>query len=59
MSDYLIDLCETLETLTGFDMWTIQQTLLDSYHWPADRLPDPRNSREMRSLARWLSRRLA
>ena len=59
MSDYMIDLCETLEGLTGIDFDAIQQTLLKSYLPTSTQYPDPRNKRDMRRRATWLSRRLA
>lgn len=59
MSEYMIDLCETLEALTGIDFDAIQQALLASYLPTASEYPDPRSKREMRRLATWLSRRLA
>lgn len=56
MSDYMIGLCEAMESLTGADFDTLMQAMLDSTaltRWAND-LPDPDKKRDMRKLYRQL-----
>ena len=59
MSDYMIELCETLEALTGFDFDAIQDAILrhdmlDLWHDKTN-LPNPGSKRDMRNLAKWVT----